>query len=74
MSSDLVFGAVSELGAGANIELLSMSPPPKHLVGNHIDVHSVKKNYDPCGICNVMDVSLKSMLFQCCILPTLKHT
>ena len=34
MSSDLVFGAVSELGAGASVELLSMSPPPKLLVGN----------------------------------------
>ena len=34
MSSDLVFGAVSELGASASIELLSMSPPAKLVVGN----------------------------------------
>ena len=34
MSSDLVFGVVSELGAGASIELLSMSPPAKLVVGN----------------------------------------
>ena len=34
MSNDLVFGEVSELGTGANIELLSMSPPPKLLVKN----------------------------------------
>ena len=34
MSSDLVFGAVSELGVGASVELLSMSSPPKLLVRN----------------------------------------
>ena len=34
MSSDLVFGAVLELGVGASVELLSMSPPPKLLLRN----------------------------------------
>ena len=75
MSNDLVFGEVSELGVGASIELLSMSPPPKLLVGNQYRLSFCKCFfYDACGVCNVMGVSLKPVILKCCIVPTLRHT
>ena len=75
MSSDLMFGAVSELGAGASVELLSMPPPPKLLVGNQYRCRFCKCFfYDACGIRNVMGVSLKPIILQCCIVPTLRQT
>ena len=53
MSSDLVFGAFLELGAGASIELLSMSPPPKLLVGNQYR----------CPFCNFFSMMLVVQLY-----------